>query len=326
MLEECESLSTLSEVFDTLNHQPSAQTNNNNASAVSISPSSSSSSLQSRPSSVNASGDGNSSTRSIGLSMNPSALLSFSPSLPSLMSSSSFKSSSQSGDDWSQQFSDETEEKKSTNFNSTSNSTSSLRPEGSSNTTLLIDQADMYKEVFLPVEEEKGVDYKFIVAALTEYIRSLNYCHIPVEPFVNELLINFLVRNNKFYQLHQLLQYHVVSDSVHVACQLLSLESTYPPAYQLALDMLKRLHTYDDILEVLLTKKQLMAVLRFIRSHKSVKVSPARVLETALSAGDMTMFYATYKFFEHRKQLIDCQKYVDKFKEYFESSKLANGK
>jgi hypothetical protein len=65
-----------------------------------------------------------------------------------------------------------------------------------------------------------------------------------------------LVRKKRFYQLHQLLQYHVVSDSVHVACQLLSLEGTYPPAYQLALDMLKRLQTHEQILEVLLTKHQ----------------------------------------------------------------------
>lgn len=107
----------------------------------------------------------------------------------------------------------------------------------------------------------KGLDYKYMVAVLTEYIRSLNFVHIPVEPFLYELLINFLVRNRRFYQLHQLLQYHVVSDSVHVACQLLSLESTYPPAYQLALDMLKRLHTHDEILEVLLTKNQVRCCL-----------------------------------------------------------------
>jgi hypothetical protein len=62
-----------------------------------------------------------------------------------------------------------------------------------------------------------------------------------------------------FYQLHQLLQYHVVSDSVPVACQLLSLENTYPPAYQLALDMFKRLHTHEQIVEVLLTKKQVIS-------------------------------------------------------------------
>jgi len=174
---------------------------------------------------------------------------------------------------------------------------------------------------FSPIEEEKGLDYKFMVAVLTEYIRSLNFNHIKVEPFLHEMLINFLVRNNRFYQLHQLLQYHVVSDSVHVACQLLSLENTYAPAYQLALDMMKRLHTHEEILEVLLTKQQLTAALRFIRTHRGIKgVSSKRFLEAAMISGDVILFYTVYKFFEQRRDLNDCAKYVDHFKLTFEKN------
>ncbi len=72
-----------------------------------------------------------------------------------------------------------------------------------------------------------------------EYIRSLNVLGLPVPHFLFESVITLLVRHGHFYQLHQFLQYHVVSDSKHVACLLLSLESAYPPAFQLALDMLK---------------------------------------------------------------------------------------
>jgi len=53
-----------------------------------------------------------------------------------------------------------------------------------------------------------------------------------------------------------MVQYHVINDSFHVACQLLSLESKYKPCYQLALDMLKRLGRQDQIVEVLLSKGQ----------------------------------------------------------------------
>jgi len=74
--------------------------------------------------------------------------------------------------------------------------------------------------------------------------------------YIYELVINLLVSNNRCYQLHQLMQYHVVRDSEHVACLLLSLVPKYPPAYQLAIDMLKRLGTYEDIVEVLLVKQQ----------------------------------------------------------------------
>jgi len=100
------------------------------------------------------------------------------------------------------------------------------------------------------------VDYQYFVAFAIEYIRSLNFHHIPVQHFMYELVINALVRNRRFYQLHQFLQYHVVSDSIPVACQLLSLEQTYPPAQQLALDMLKRLNSSARIVEVLLSRKQ----------------------------------------------------------------------
>lgn len=89
-----------------------------------------------------------------------------------------------------------------------------------------------------------------------------------LQHYLYELVIKTLVQNNLFYMLHQFLQYHVLSDSkplvrtsarrrqhhaeggsdptqlvlfgsVFQACLLLSLESTYPPAHQLSLDMLK---------------------------------------------------------------------------------------
>ena len=53
-------------------------------------------------------------------------------------------------------------------------------------------------------------------------------------PFLYELLVNLFVKRGRFHQLHQFLQYHAISDSVHVACQLLSLESVYPPASQVS--------------------------------------------------------------------------------------------
>ena len=65
------------------------------------------------------------------------------------------------------------------------------------------------------------------------------YFVFPIQHFLYELVINTLVHHNCFYQLHQFLQYHVLSDSKPIACLLLSLESCYPPAHQLALDMLK---------------------------------------------------------------------------------------
>ena len=108
----------------------------------------------------------------------------------------------------------------------------------------MVTQGEMYAQVFVP-HLGPLVNTKYAESITTEYIRSLNFNHMAVSPFLHEFLINFLVTKSKFSQLHQLLQYHVVSDSMHVACQLLSIEGKYPPAYQLALDMMKRLNCHD---------------------------------------------------------------------------------
>ncbi len=85
-------------------------------------------------------------------------------------------------------------------------------------------------------------------------------------------VIDLLIRSGRFYQLHQFLQYHVIGDSVHVACQLLAVEKSYPPAYQLALDMLKRLsnphnNVKDQIVEVLLARKQVTQTNKQTNTH-----------------------------------------------------------
>lgn len=93
--------------------------------------------------------------------------------------------------------------------------------------------------------------------------RSLTEHGIPVQHYLHELVITTLVQRKAYYQLHQLLQYHVVTDSKPLACLLLSLENLYPAAHQLALDMLKRLgNAHEEIIEVLLSKGHILPALR----------------------------------------------------------------
>ena len=88
-------------------------------------------------------------------------------------------------------------------------------------------------------------------------MRSLSYYQIDISYLIYELLINSLVYNNRFYQLHQFIQFHVITDSAPIACQLLALEKLYPPAGQLALDMFKRLgYLNSNIIDVLLSRYQ----------------------------------------------------------------------
>lgn len=197
----------------------------------------------------------------------------------------------------------------------------------------VITQEDMYTHVLSMFVENKSIKYKFMVAVLVEYIRSLNQCETEVEHYLYELVINLLVRNKCFYQLHQFLQYHVISDSKPLACLMLSLESDYPPSYQLALDMLKRLNTAnEEIIEVLLSKRQLLAALRYIRAIGAEdSASPRKFLEAASISEDNMLFYTVFKFFEQRNVKLrgtpdfmpaeHCDAYVKRFEVLFGSNR-----
>jgi len=195
--------------------------------------------------------------------------------------------------------------------------------------SLVVDQSDMYTHIFSQFAQSEGIPYKFAIAVIVEYIRSLSMHHIAVQHYLYELLINTLVQHSCFYQLHQFLQYHVLSDSQHLACSLLSLESVYPSAYQLALDMLKRLSTASDsIVEVLLSKKQLLTAVRFIQSVGLVDQVSARKFLDAARATDCPMtFFAVFRFFEQRNLRLrgsskfiageHCEEYVQHFHSLF---------
>lgn len=196
---------------------------------------------------------------------------------------------------------------------------------------LLLDQSDMYSHI-LSKFSENTIEPKMIIWVLLEYIRSLAEHGIPVQHYLHELIITTLVHRKAYYQLHQLLQYHVVADSKPLACLLLSLENLYPAAHQLALDMLKRLgNAHEEIIEVLLSKGHILAALRYIRSVGMVdQVSARKFLEAAKATDDATLFHSVFKFFEQRNLRLHnttaftrgehCQPYVQYFKYLFQGT------
>lgn len=196
---------------------------------------------------------------------------------------------------------------------------------------LLLDQSDMYSHIFSKFLEDT-IEPKMIIWVLLEYIRSLAEHGIPVQYYLHELVITTLVQRKAYYQLHQLLQYHVLADSKSLACLLLSLENLYPAAYQLALDMLKRLgNAHGEIIEVLLSTGHILAALRYVRSVGMVDhVSARKFLEAAKASEDATLFHSVFKFFEKRNLRLhnttaftrseQCQPYVQHFKYLFQGT------
>uniref|UniRef100_L7M3J6 Uncharacterized protein n=1 Tax=Rhipicephalus pulchellus TaxID=72859 RepID=L7M3J6_RHIPC len=192
-----------------------------------------------------------------------------------------------------------------------------------------VDPSDMYAHVFSKFADEGEDRFHFVVSTLVEYIRSLVQHQLPVPYCHNELLINVLVHNRRFHQLHQFLQYHVLTDSKPLACLLLSLHAVYPPATQLALDMLKRLGTAnEEIVEVLLSQKRVLSAIRFVQNlGTSDSISARKFLEAAKTSEDPAIFYAVFKFFEHRNENLrgvpefakgeHCEQYVKHFETLF---------
>ncbi|ELK05701.1 hypothetical protein PAL_GLEAN10023158 [Pteropus alecto] len=173
-------------------------------------------------------------------------------------------------------------------------------------TQAVIDQSDMYTHVLSAFTEKKEMPHKFVIAVLMEYIRSLNQFQIPVQHYLHELVIKTLVQHNLFYMLHQFLQYHVLSDSKPL-----------------------RLSTAnDEIVEVLLSKHQVLAALRFIRGiggHDNI--SARKFLDAAKQTEDNMLFYTIFRFFEQRNQRLrgnpnftpgeHCEEHVAFFKQVF---------
>eukprot|EP00794_Sanderia_malayensis_P006806 gene6806-7575_t len=166
----------------------------------------------------------------------------------------------------------------------------------------IVNQQDLYKHVFLHLTTNPSLNEKFVIGILIEYVRSLNYYQITANCNLHELIINILVEKKRYYQLHQLLQYNVLSDSEQLAFLLLGLEKKYPPTLQLALDMLKRLPTCSEkITEVLLSKQQVIPALKYLESIDAMdSASPRKFLETAMMLTDDLIFFAVYRYFQKR--------------------------
>eukprot|EP01135_Chromosphaera_perkinsii_P010262 Nk52_evm4s2085 gene=Nk52_evmTU4s2085 len=195
---------------------------------------------------------------------------------------------------------------------------------------VVINQGDLFTQVMYPLVEDDAESFKYKLSVLVLYIQSLDTYRIPPQYFLYEMIIDLFVKSGKFYQLHQFLQYHIFSDTTHIVTVLLGLEKEYPPAYQLALDILKRLpNSKEQIVEVLMDRGQFFSALKILKSSGMDAEAPARTyLKRAAETGDKLLFYHVYRFFENRNRQYRkypdflakdfCDEYVALFEDWFE--------
>lgn len=195
-----------------------------------------------------------------------------------------------------------------------------FRPSSSINYNLVtLDQTDMYSKVFNLFDSAVSLlliaspPYNnalqtlpdvYGIAVIFEYINSLVLNQVPILYSTYELLINLVVRSNRFYQLQQFIQYHVFTDSKPLACLLLSLHLKCSGCLQLALDMFKRLNmTRQDLIDIHLSTNSPSAVARAIRSFQiqdTCELPAGKFLEAALSSNDDKLLFSVYRLFSSK--------------------------
>jgi hypothetical protein len=171
----------------------------------------------------------------------------------------------------------------------------------------LVTQAHVLEGVFRPyVAGERGQDRArtlHLVDVISEYVRNL--CRSGGDPSIatSAFLVALLIRTRSFSKLHQFLQYHIVRDSQDVADQLLAASGAYPPAFQLALDMLFRLQAFQRLMQVVLREGRIIQVLKLVSPRSALFLEPGLTplcfLQAARAKGPTTFFW-TYKYFQAR--------------------------
>eukprot|EP00469_Lotharella_globosa_P006950 CAMPEP_0167779988 /NCGR_PEP_ID=MMETSP0111_2-20121227/5107_1 /TAXON_ID=91324 /ORGANISM="Lotharella globosa, Strain CCCM811" /LENGTH=700 /DNA_ID=CAMNT_0007670449 /DNA_START=15 /DNA_END=2117 /DNA_ORIENTATION=- len=173
---------------------------------------------------------------------------------------------------------------------------------------LVISQHDICAEVFRKVlgDDKKGAGR--VLPYVIEYARGASRHFLKVTPELNQLMIDLLLQDNRFVELHQYLQYHVLQDSKEFALELISLQKRYEPAYQLGLDMLYRLSAFTEMMKVLLEHDQVLEALQLVPHSSAVfqekGLEPADFLNVAVKIKRSSIFFTCYRFFQARNQAL----------------------
>nr|VZI52248.1 unnamed protein product [Spirometra erinaceieuropaei] len=162
--------------------------------------------------------------------------------------------------------------------------------------------ADGRKEAHWKAGILKPSIQRLLSQLVLDYMRALKENLLPVDTMLNELLASSIIRAGDFCRLVHCVQSHTLTDSTQIVFQLLALESAFPPAGRLALDMLQRMGTANEaILEILLTKGDPITALRFCQSRPDLFAlpdTPRKLLDAAKQSSNPLVFYSVFRFFE----------------------------
>jgi hypothetical protein len=125
---------------------------------------------------------------------------------------------------------------------------------------LVITPYEIREKVIEPVfnniiQGKTKISANYSISVLIELLKRMAQFSIPQIQRDQQFIIDFLISTKSFAHLQNLLQYQCFADDHQLALALIEIgckPNTFPPAFQLGLDMLFRLKKFTDIIAYLL--------------------------------------------------------------------------
>ncbi|PIC24812.1 hypothetical protein B9Z55_017988 [Caenorhabditis nigoni] len=129
---------------------------------------------------------------------------------------------------------------------------------------MIVSQQEMQSAVLIPLREDTSLPESYVANIMLQYLRSLFDASLSPEAYLIEMVVETLAEAGEMSKLQQIVTYRVINDSKPLAFLLLSYEARCSTLFQSGVDILARNKASDEIVEVMLEKKQIVDAFRFI--------------------------------------------------------------
>lgn len=147
--------------------------------------------------------------------------------------------------------------------------------------SLTVTQQEMQSAVLIPLREDVSLPESYVANIMIQYLRSLFDAEIAPEAYLIEMVVETLAEAGEMAKLQQIVTYRVINDSKPLAFLLLSYEARCSTLFQSGVDILARNKASDEIVEVMLEKKQIVDAFRFIDVRNLTDTLIPKVVEAA---------------------------------------------
>ncbi|KAL7718685.1 Mic1 domain-containing protein [Entamoeba marina] len=116
--------------------------------------------------------------------------------------------------------------------------------------------------------EEFQLSNEFAIDIYTKIITTATTIVLQIPNDIYTTLLFHLIQTKHYHILTQLLQYHIIPDTKEIAMQLINSEKENKNLYYIGLDILKRKKNYSLLVEVYLSRGDVLMALQIASQHK----------------------------------------------------------